>query len=119
MKKGLLFAALGACLVLASIAMAAAATTGTTFKMKDRGDFVEYSGKVTSDPSKTLCISGRRVQVFHQGIQIAETVSDANGNWKVDGPRPPVGDDVGVFIKKVKRHGKTRCKPASVTSPFG
>lgn len=118
MRKGLSFAVAAACLVLASVALAAAANTATTLKMKDRGDSVEYSGKVTSDPSKPLCISGRKVQVFHQGILIAETVTESNGSWKVAGPRPPKGDEVTVIVKKVKRKGKTRCRSASVTDVF-
>ncbi len=110
---------MGACLVLASVALAAAATTSTTFKMKDKGVNVEYSGKVTADPPKTICVAQRRVEVFHRGIKIATTLTETNGTWKVDGPRPPDGDDVTVIVKKVKRKGKTRCKSASVTAPFG
>jgi hypothetical protein len=118
MRKGLLCAVAAACVVSASVALAAAANTATTFKMKDRGDSVEYSGKVTSDPSKPLCISGRKVQVYHRGILIAETVTESNGNWEVAGPRPPEGDEVTVIVKKVKRKGKTRCRSASVTEVF-
>ena len=118
MRKGLSFAVAAACLVLASVALAAGATTATTFKMKDRGDSVEYSGKVTADPPKTICIDGRRVEVFHRGVKIATTLTDSNGSWKVDGPRPPKGDEVTVVVKKVKRKGKTKCKSASVTDVF-
>jgi hypothetical protein len=119
MRKGLLLAIAAACLVSASVALAAPAVSNTTLKMKDRGTGVEYSGKVTADPPKTICIAQRRIEVFHAGVRIATTLTEENGSWKVEGPRPPVGDEVTVIAKKVKRKGKTKCKTASVTEVYG
>jgi hypothetical protein len=117
--KGLLVvAALAASLAVASVALAAAARTDTSFKMKDRGDHVEYSGKVTSDPPRQTCIAGRKVKIFHRGILIAETRTDSNGSWAVDGPRPPEGDEVTAKVVKKKKGGRTICRGKSVTDVF-
>jgi hypothetical protein len=115
--KGLLVvAAIVASLAIASVALAAT-STDTTFKMKATDGEVEYSGKVTSHPRRARCIEGRKVKIFHRGILIAETETNKDGEWKVDGPRPPVGDNVTAEVtKKGKR--KKACKGTEVTKEF-
>jgi hypothetical protein len=119
MKSKVLLIAI--CAVTASLAVGAvayaAADTDTTFKMEAKSPTtVEYSGKVTSDSSR--CIKGRRVNVIHRGVRIASTTTDADGKWKVIGPRPPKGDDVTAKVKPKRKRGKTICKGTSVKKEF-
>jgi hypothetical protein len=116
-RKGLPFIAGVVCLAFASVALGAP-TSDTTFKMRDLGARVQYSGKVTSDPAKQKCIEDRRVEVFHRGVRIVRTLTDAQGRWKKKGPKPPKGDDVTVVVAEVRRGDKVICEEASVTKPF-
>lgn len=95
------------------VAVAKEVDTDTTFKMKDLGTKVEYSGKVSADKDK--CVKRRRVEIFHRGVKIAETTTDEDGNWKKTGRRPPEGDEVTAKVKKKRRRG---CKGVEVTKTF-
>ena len=97
-------------------AAVAAASTSTTFNMEDYGSYVTYSGKVSS--AKPACEKNRKIQVFHNGVLIAETRTDEDGNWSVNGPVPPDGDSVTVKVKKKKRGGKVICRGTSKTETF-
>jgi hypothetical protein len=119
MKSKALLVAIGAmtaALALSAVAYAAA-DTDTTFRMEVKSPTtVEYSGKVTSDSNR--CVKGRRVNIIHRGVKIAETVTDEDGKWKAIGPRPPKGDDVTAKVKPKRKRGKTLCKGTSVTKEF-
>ena len=91
-------------------------STKTTFAMDDQGPYVEYSGKVTSSSGR--CVADRAVKIFHAGVLIAQTTTNANGTWSVIGPKPPDGDNVTVKVKPKKRDGVVLCKGTSVTKAF-
>ncbi len=96
----------------------AAPETDTTFRMEDKGNYVEYKGTVTSDPVRQRCIRNRAIRIYHDGILIASTTTDADGKWKVNGPRPPNGDEVTVEVRKKRKRGKTICQGTEVTKTF-
>lgn len=105
-----------ASLAFSSVALATGSTK-TTFKMEDQGSYVKYSGQVSSNSDK--CIGGRIVKVFHKGVKIAETKTNAEGRWSVIGPKPPDGDEVTVKVaKKRNSRGKVICAGDRVTRVF-
>ena len=108
--------ALTATLFLDAAALAVASTS-TTFTMEDQGSSVLYSGRIDSE--RASCVRNRVVKVFHKGVLIAETRSDADGFWSVVGPKPPAGDEVTVQVTKKKRRGKVICRGTSKTKTFG
>ena len=67
-----------------------------------------FSGRVRSD--RTACKVGRAINVTHNGVLIATTTTDAAGNYSVNGPRPPKGDDVVTTMRKkvLKKNRKHR-----------
>ena len=103
-------------LALDGVALAAGgARTTTTFRMRDEGSFVTYKGRVDSSDR---CIKSRVVEVWHNGVKIAETTTNENGNWVVDGPVPPNGDQVKVIVKAKRRDGRTICRKGSNVKTF-
>jgi hypothetical protein len=76
-----------------------------------------FSGRVQSD--RAACRAGRVINITHNGVLIATTVTDVAGNFTVTGPRPPKGDDVTAFmpkkvLKKNRKH-RHRCVRDVVT----
>jgi hypothetical protein len=69
-----------------------------------------FSGRVVSDKAK--CVPGRIINITHNGVLIATATTDAAGNFTVNGPRPPKGDDVvAILTKKIlKKNRKHRHK---------
>ena len=69
-----------------------------------------FSGRVQSDRAK--CERGRVITIAHNGVIIATATTDAAGNYSVNGPRPPKGDDVFTTAKKkiLKKNRKHRHK---------
>jgi hypothetical protein len=69
-----------------------------------------YSGTVQSEKAK--CVIGRVVNITHNAVLIATATTDAAGNFTVNGPRPPKGDDVvATMTKKIlKKNRKHRHK---------
>jgi hypothetical protein len=69
-----------------------------------------FSGKVVSEKAK--CIPGRIISITHNGVLIATATTDAAGNFTVNGPRPPKGDDVVATLTKkiLKKNRKHRHK---------
>ena len=76
-----------------------------------------FSGRVRSD--RTACMVGRSINITHNGVLIATTTTDVAGNYAVNGPRPPKGDDVVTtmrkkVLKKSRKH-RHRCVPDVAT----
>ena len=76
-----------------------------------------FSGTVRSD--RPACTVGRPINVTHNGVLIATATTDAIGNYSVNGPRPPKGDDVLTtmpkkILKKNRKH-RHRCARDVVT----
>jgi hypothetical protein len=76
-----------------------------------------FSGRVRSD--RAACMVGRSINVTHNGVLIAAATTDAAGNYSVNGPRPPKGDDVVTtmpkkILKKNRKH-RHRCARDVVT----
>jgi hypothetical protein len=76
-----------------------------------------FSGRVQSD--RTACMVGRSINVTHNGVLIATAITDAAGNYSVNGPRPSKGDDVVAtmpkkVLKKNRKH-RHRCARDVVT----
>src|SRR5215207_9947827 len=64
-----------------------------------------FSGRVVSDKAK--CVPGRIINITHNGVLIATATTDAAGNFTVNGPRPPKGDDVvAILTKKILRKNR-------------
>jgi hypothetical protein len=88
------------------------------FKIEVVNDTTDsFSGRVQSD--RAACRVGRVINITHNGVLIATTVSDVAGNFTVTGPRPPKGDDViATMTKKVlkkNRKHRHRCVRDVVT----
>jgi hypothetical protein len=81
------------------------------FKIEIVNDTTDsFSGRVVSDKAK--CVPGRIINITHNGVLIATATTDAAGNFTVNGPRPPKGDDVvAILTKKIlKKNRKHRHK---------
>jgi hypothetical protein len=81
------------------------------FKIEIVNDTTDnYSGRVQSDKAK--CVTGRVINITHNGVLIATATTDAAGNFTVTGPRPPKGDDVVATLTKkiLKKNRKHRHK---------
>jgi hypothetical protein len=64
-----------------------------------------FSGSVQSD--RPRCEFGRFISITHNGVVIATATTDAAGNYSVNGPRPPKGDDVVTTLtKKILRKNR-------------
>jgi hypothetical protein len=78
------------------------------FKIEIVNDTTDnFSGRVHSENAR--CVPGRVINITHNGVLIATAVTDAAGNFSVNGPRPPKGDDVVAtltkrILKKNRKH---------------
>jgi hypothetical protein len=115
--------------VLAVIAIVGVVTTGTAqagpirtsveqFKAQQTAPgTVKYSGKIkttgTPKRKRERCLRNRLVEIYHDGVLIATTNTDADGEFSIDGPEPPSGDKVKVVVTS-----RTKCKAASDTITY-
>lgn len=110
--------------LLAITTVVALATTGVAFAAKISTSVegfnaeqvspgtVKYSGKIRTSgkpaTKRERCLKGRAFRVIHNGVIIATGVTDKDGNFSVEGPEPPSGDQVQVRFKSTRK-----CKGAS------
>jgi hypothetical protein len=112
MKIGWIVAlAAAAVLCMGSTAVAGDIEVTLKFDQGSAPGTVKYKGKVTGDKD---CVGGRRIKIIHDGEVIAETETDENGKYSVEGPEPPDGDKVKV--KVLKEEG---CKGTSHSEEYG
>jgi hypothetical protein len=110
--------ALGLAMALPAIGHKVRFDTNLQLKIDTVNDTADnFSGKIES--RRAACEVGRFVNIIHNGVTIATATTDIAGNYSVNGPRPPKGDDVTAFtpkkvLKKNRKH-RHRCANDVVT----